>query len=132
VSDQQLRWPPRSIAVLFDHTHIAHVQAWRGGLIKRILGVAMPDNVHLAEAVEGQGRIVGVGRQSLIHPTRSGVGRIMDTAVVAGSVNVFNISKVLDSIVSDQQTWPLINIDAEKCARPHWRGAGCLNGSPNA
>jgi hypothetical protein len=90
----------------------------------------MPNEKKSTRTIEGQRRGMRISWKSLIGPFGPGLGRIMDSAIIAGVITVFNIGQMPRAGTINQQAGALLNIDPPIPARPDQGGADDLDGFP--
>jgi hypothetical protein len=88
--------------------------------------------IDLTGRIDGDGRIVGIGSDILVDPAGAVIRNVMDSSIIigAGKPPIFDISEILGSVRTDDETGTLVDVNARAGTRPDGPAADSFNVSP--
>ena len=94
----------------------------------------MPNEADLTERIDRNCRIVRIGADILVSPTRARIGNVVHTSIIirSGYAPIFDICQIFCTIETDRQAGSLVDIDTRVCAGPYGGAAGGFYTSPIA
>ena len=93
--------------------------------------MTVTDDVQLTRIIPGQGGIIGISVDSLIHPTRSLISGIVDAPVISRVIVILYIRQMTHPIQADEQIGSLIYVNPKIMRSPNRGCTGGFDITPN-